>query len=859
MAPTATEQLLPELETLLVDLYDALDDLENYSHATRLTAGAGTSTAVVFEAELLRDKIEIFLTRTEEHMADRLLTRTWRNFWGKTPVQVKRPGEISEFRAMKMPLTRLVDGMKKISSKYLKGSRPNILRQHSWIFVDELIDPPQLRRNTILTQMKRHLWVSDRHNQEFTRHSPSPPLRIHANVDSEDSELSMDSSSETGSSTTSNSAEETRVLDTSSDEDKHGENRLYMPGVQRKLIDPAWIDIEMLGHWLRTCDSEHGEMCSRPLGVDSSTLARPALLIDVKKKCLTWTESSFRYACLSYVWGGSATLKTVKDNLQCLLELNSLKDRQDEIPRTIRDTIGLVEQLNIQYLWVDALCVVQDDVESKHTQIQAMAGIYANAYLTIVAASGWDADHGLRGIQGVTEPRQVSSFSKGDFQENLQPFDSIWYSRGWTFQELALSPRKLMFQYKVAIWECNKSAWNEASLLANQARHSGSHIAQSRISPWKPMSLTEFPDIALYIRLVSRYVTRKLTYPSDGLHAITGLLSLLSSSFPGRFISGLPEMFFDAALLWQPEEVMQRRRAPSLVESPPSWSWVAWEGKIDNSAWLRHFVHREIHLNFNEDRKQGRDLLRATQVLPLVQWYAGDTLENATRIKTAPCSWEKFDAFPKGMDLPGYLHWKKYFNNNYVYKETKVGNTSTSVGCSTYPLPLSESETEPPISARYLFGHVKRCLLKVGRKLGATDHLLPHYMTVALNNGKGERCGALNLLLSPDDIGGDLAGKTFEMVAISRGELLCPKRLDPEDWEMRSRELLDWGNFREAKSWEHDRLTSYEKARRFTIIEFYYVLWIEWEDGIAYRKGLGRVLKEAWDGEGGDEIDLVLG
>jgi hypothetical protein len=220
--------------------------------------------------------------------------------------------------------------------------------------------------------------------------------------------------------------------------ENEGENRSHLSKDPQKMIDPAWIDIEMVGHWLRKCSSEHGESCGRPLGVDPSTLTRPALLIDIRRKCLTWTEPSFRYACLSYVWGGSTTLKTVKDNLESLLAPNSLREHQNEVPRTIRDTIGLVEQLNIHYLWVDALCVVQDDLESKHTQIQAMAGIYANAYFTIIAASGWDADHGLRGIQGVTEPRQVSTFSKGDFQENLQPFDSIWYSRGWTFQELTL-------------------------------------------------------------------------------------------------------------------------------------------------------------------------------------------------------------------------------------------------------------------------------------------------------------------------------------------------------------------------------------------------------------------------------------
>lgn len=83
-----------------------------------------------------------------------------------------------------------------------------------------------------------------------------------------------------------------------------------------------------------------------------------------------------------------------------------------------------------------------------------MAGIYANAYVTLIAGNGWDANHGLRGIQGVTEPRHLSSSWKPGLIEDLDPYDSIWYSRGWTFQEMVFSPRKIMFQYQLASWEC---------------------------------------------------------------------------------------------------------------------------------------------------------------------------------------------------------------------------------------------------------------------------------------------------------------------------------------------------------------------------------------------------------------------
>lgn len=91
-----------------------------------------------------------------------------------------------------------------------------------------------------------------------------------------------------------------------------------------------------------------------------------------------------------------------------------------------------------------------------------MAGIYANAYVTVVAGNGWDADHGLQGIRGVTESRNLSSSMKSNYHDNLQPYSSIWYSRRWTFQEMVVSPRKIMFQYHLATWECNQASWYES-------------------------------------------------------------------------------------------------------------------------------------------------------------------------------------------------------------------------------------------------------------------------------------------------------------------------------------------------------------------------------------------------------------
>jgi hypothetical protein len=156
-------------------------------------------------------------------------------------------------------------------------------------------------------------------------------------------------------------------------------------------------------------------------------------------------------------------LKTTKDNLDELVQDGALFKQGDIVPRTIRHTIALIQRLGVPYLWVDCLCIVQDDEENLHRQLQDMASIYASAYVTIVAANGWDADHGLRGIRGITDPRQLSPNDASDVYESLQPYTSIWYSRGWTFQEMVFSRRTIMLQYQVAIWVCNSASWHEAT------------------------------------------------------------------------------------------------------------------------------------------------------------------------------------------------------------------------------------------------------------------------------------------------------------------------------------------------------------------------------------------------------------
>lgn len=625
-----------------------------------------------------------------------------------------------------------------------------------------------------------------------------------------------------------------------------------IPDFLARSPDSDWIDIEMMGYWLRKCDDEHEGKCRKLFGLDPSRLGRPTWLIDVQKKCLTVAEPDDRYACLSYVWGGASTLKTGRDNLISLMREMSLESHWDKIPRTIRDTISLVDQLGIPYLWVDSLCIIQDDSESKHDQIQAMAGIYANAYVTIIAGNGWDANHGLRGIQGVTEPRHLSSFLKSDVKGNLQPYSSIWYSRGWTFQEMVFSPRKIMFQYQLAIWECNQTSWHESSLSRiSTSLHSS--LFQPSINPWKSrIQFSAWPDIRQYVSIVHDYANRKLTYAEDGLHAISSLLSLMSSSFSSGFISGLPEMFFNEALLWQPAEPMQKRQSSTGVNNLPSWSWAGWEGEIVRREWVEHWSHLYPYYYQSPVLIPRRNAV--LQVIPAVTWFFGNTLQERLPVNIS-CHTYIDHGINSRLPLPP--NWSYSSRKScYYYKEQE--NTA-----SAYPLPIASSQSPRLFSARYLFCRTRRGYFKSkkfrngeGSRYMESRGLLD--LTIMLQDNHGNWIGALNPFLDLTDLKAPTEGTEYELVVISSGALVG-RIYNNHPWELSHG--IGWGHFDvfDMIKKQSPPVGVRTDDSEPSIIEFYYVMWIEWEDGIAYRKGLGRVLKEAWDRETTEDIDLVLG
>jgi hypothetical protein len=356
------------------------------------------------------------------------------------------------------------------------------------------------------------------------------------------------------------------------------------------LVSGLFIDVDQIRRWLRHCDEQHAGNCHNLSAWKRITPLQNLLLIDVCWGCLVEMPGTIRYCALSYIWGEIPdSLETRQENIEVLKQKGSItaKDNSSLLPETIRDAIRLVRSLGQRYLWVDRLCIIQDDEENKHLNIMQMDSIYSNSYLTIVAADGLDANHGLPGVVEGLRPRSgtqcMVNLPRGTLVSELlcheyQQRDEIGgvYKRGWTFQELYLSRRILVFSEKSLSWHCQVSMWEE------DIRGIPEGIEYLHREPRRVLPFIQWPDMRMWAVLAEAYNETDLTFPGDAQAAFSGIENVLRWSFPSGIFCGLPEFYFDWALLWQSNPHVERRTATNRLTGHifPSWSWLGWKGDI---------------------------------------------------------------------------------------------------------------------------------------------------------------------------------------------------------------------------------------------------------------------------------------
>ena len=224
------------------------------------------------------------------------------------------------------------------------------------------------------------------------------------------------------------------------------------------------FDPDMLRSWLQICKAKHGPVCHSSENQQMQRLR----LIDVHRRCLTEfgpPSGVPRYLTLSYLWGqGVQRLTLSNNNLGQLYTPGALTG----LARSIEDAMNLVKDAGERYLWVDALCIIQDDSDDQSIWIPQMNLIYGGSILTLAAVYGEDADAGLPGVSINRQlPHTVSleqfalTVATGVRLDNDSLIHSSWRQRGWTFQEELLSRRLVYFREECIHWKCAGVEWFE--------------------------------------------------------------------------------------------------------------------------------------------------------------------------------------------------------------------------------------------------------------------------------------------------------------------------------------------------------------------------------------------------------------
>jgi hypothetical protein len=342
--------------------------------------------------------------------------------------------------------------------------------------------------------------------------------------------------------------------------------------------DPVnWSRIRKL---LETCTPEHHKNCYTPV---TKQLPPDFRVLDIEEKRLVKPPVGSAYVALSYVWGAPAYagIETRMADLQSFEQHVPL----DVLPRTLRDAVTVCRCLEQRYLWIDRLCIVQDDVPSKLPQIAAMGTIYTTATFVIIAVASDSTDSPLPGVSCCRfKPLLDTNLS---FPQRKS---TVWWTRGWTYQEAVLARRRLYFEENQVWVECDTVVHREKTRDARFCR-----LPETRDSFFRNMGLRKTtngvvdPEIDLYDEHVEEYNSRQLTYPSDIFDAFAGVLGELFDGKGGCHY-GLPRAHFDEALLWttKGDQVVSNRHVPDM--SLPTWSWVSATNKVQNHTSRDTFI-----------------------------------------------------------------------------------------------------------------------------------------------------------------------------------------------------------------------------------------------------------------------------
>lgn len=315
------------------------------------------------------------------------------------------------------------------------------------------------------------------------------------------------------------------------------------------------------------------------------------------------TQTS-EYATLSYCWGNSTHLRTTTATLA-----KFTRDIPMELmPQTFVDAILIARALHIPHIWIDALCIVQDDNEEWQTEAANMSKIYQGSQLVITAAQSLDSSQGCfpcnenipqsdelffrTGPNSLDSRSRLIRVYRNDVR-NIATTNSVIGTRGWTLQEQVLSPRNVLCMGRDLHWKCQAGYQTQTGLHFESKRSLNNGGIRF---PTRSLQLGDSVLRTTWRDTVEGYSLRKFTYSRDRIPATAGIVQYFESMLNDAPILGLWAKSFARDLAW-----FRGGGEPQLsdMSGVPSWTWFACQGCVLYTVGDKYQEKKEQCGNFN--------------------------------------------------------------------------------------------------------------------------------------------------------------------------------------------------------------------------------------------------------------------
>ncbi|KAF8847169.1 HET-domain-containing protein [Acephala macrosclerotiorum] len=338
---------------------------------------------------------------------------------------------------------------------------------------------------------------------------------------------------------------------------------------------------------IQNCCASHSK-CQRSI---STPLPKRVLNIgSISKDTIRLVEPSniqASYIALSHCWGGHQPIKTTSSSLgqmQTNIEWNNLS-------RVFQDAITVARRLDIEWIWIDSLCIIQDSKVDWEIESAKMCDYYSNAYLTISASSSKNGTIPFlheRSSRWQTEKfpfsctdgqeveilaRRHTGSSMAQVIEDLSPLAS----RAWCWQENVLSTRVLHYTQSELIFECKTEVVSEDGAKPRGLYSMG--LAQILSGGGGK----EKDPYRCWHDLIESYSIRELTFESDKLPAVSGVAKQIQGRASSAYLAGLWKENLPMELCWSVDYV-STNSSPILQSETyiaPSWSWASVNGALN--------------------------------------------------------------------------------------------------------------------------------------------------------------------------------------------------------------------------------------------------------------------------------------